>query len=233
MITVPQVNPHLQGLWQTTPLQWIGMQSDNSSQVINTLANNSDLLQTISGLWTVINIFSIISYILISWGLYQISKKLLVKYAWLSFIPILNFYNIIKCAWKSLWWILWIILIWILWMFIWWIVFWIITYLIMSWVIKIWILLSIIFLIIWYIIMYLLISIWYIIVLNAISKRTWRGGWTTLGFIFVPYIMYPVVWYKLKAKTSEESSEIEGKKDENEIKDKTVSESKIEEKVEL
>lgn len=38
----------------------------------------------------------------------------------------------------------------------------------------------------------------YIIFLHWISKRTWRWWWTTTGLFFVPFIMFPVVWYKLK-----------------------------------
>ncbi len=42
---------------------------------------------------------------------------------------------------------------------------------------------------------------WIILVINVMhntSKRTGRWIWTTLGFIFFGFIMYPVVWYKLK-----------------------------------
>lgn len=37
--------------------------------------------------------------------------------------------------------------------------------------------------------------------LHWISKRTWRWAWTTLWFIFVPFIMFPVVWSKLEDKS--------------------------------
>ena len=37
-----------------------------------------------------------------------------------------------------------------------------------------------------------------IIVMHSTSKRTGRGVWTTLGFIFFGFIMYPVVGHKLK-----------------------------------
>ena len=38
-----------------------------------------------------------------------------------------------------------------------------------------------------------------IIVMHETSKRTGRGVWTTLGFIFIGFIMYPVVGHKLQA----------------------------------
>lgn len=33
--------------------------------------------------------------------------------------------------------------------------------------------------------------------LHNISKRTWRWAWSTVGLIFVPFIMLPVIWHKL------------------------------------
>jgi len=38
----------------------------------------------------------------------------------------------------------------------------------------------------------------YVQILSATSKRTWRGGWTTAGLFFIPFIMYPVVASKYK-----------------------------------
>jgi Family of unknown function (DUF5684) len=46
----------------------------------------------------------------------------------------------------------------------------------------------------------------YIIVAHGISKRTGRSGWSTLGIVFVDFIMLPVIGSKLQAKSTIESS---------------------------
>lgn len=53
-----------------------------------------------------------------------------------------------------------------------------------------------------------------IILLHWISKRTWRGAWTTLGLLFIPFIMFPVVWVKLQEGLNVEVSKETENKDE-------------------
>ena len=127
----------------------------------------SDTFNTIS------HIFWVIFFLLEAWWLYMINKKLCEKYAWLSWLPIVNMYSTIKASWKDAIWILWVIL-------------WFIA-LIIPWVIL------------------------WIIVLHWISKRTGRTGWTTLGLVFVPFIMLPVIGHKLKGSSTDnkESEKIE------------------------
>lgn len=85
-----------------------------------------------------------------------------------------------------------------------------ISYLIFSWAINaesiIILLASNIILSVWlilflYLIAYTLMSIWFIIVLHWISKRTNRWLWTTVWLFYIPYIMFPIVAYKLKTDT--------------------------------
>ncbi len=70
-----------------------------------------------------------------------------------------------------------------------------------SWKENIWILwiilwtFSLMIPIIWLIIFFTLI----IKLLHSISKRCSRWAWTTIGFLFIPLIMFPIVWYKLKS----------------------------------
>lgn len=56
----------------------------------------------------------------------------------------------------------------------------------------------ILWLIIWFILLIIPWLILLIIVLNWISKRTWRWVWTTIWLLFIPFIMLPIVWYNLK-----------------------------------
>jgi len=164
---------------------------------------------TISAIVFII-IFSIF-YVPFVWWLYTINKKLGEKNPWLALFPILQFYSIIKASWKSLWWILWSILI-ALWIYI---LIWIISLIIYSFIllgwpnsswINLWLLDFLVNnLVIWIIIMSLLyillialINTWYIIVLHWISKRTKRWFWTTLWLFYIPFIMFPIVAYKLK-----------------------------------
>jgi type III secretory pathway component EscU len=51
---------------------------------------------------------------------------------------------------------------------------------------------------------FIYILVMYVKTLSAISKRTWRGGWTTLGLFFLPFIMFPVVALKYKKEENKE-----------------------------
>jgi hypothetical protein len=148
-------------------------------------------------------------YVPFVWWLYTINKKLGEKNPWLAFFPILQFYSIIKASWKSLWWILWTILI-SLWISI---VLAVILFVIYSiffmqlmygWWMQILdlfaehIILSSILLILIYVLIIWLINTWYIIILHWISKRTNRWFWTTLWLFYIPFIMFPIIAYKLK-----------------------------------
>ena len=50
----------------------------------------------------IISIF-VIPYLL---GQYFLSKKLSISYSWIALVPMLNFYNLVKIAGLSNWWIL-------------------------------------------------------------------------------------------------------------------------------
>jgi hypothetical protein len=113
------------------------------------------------------DILWIVLFLLEAWWLYMINKKLWEKYAWLSWVPIVNMYSTVKAGWKNGIWVLYVIL-WFIALIIPWLVLW-------------------------------------IIVLHWISKRTGRTWWSTLWLIFVPFIMLPVIGYKLKDEKDNES----------------------------
>ncbi len=175
---------------------------------------NMEILSTI---WNMIryslNIIHVIFFLLTAWWLYMINKKLWEEYPWLSWIPIVNIYSIVKSSGKSLWWILWITI-----SFMWFIILWII------WVILIfskyshWVVVE---QLTWpiFIFLFILWIILWLILLHSISKRTWRWGWTTVWLVFVPFIMFPIVGYKMVDKLWEV------------IKNETIK--KVEEKIEL
>ena len=58
----------------------------------------------------IINILSLIAYLLQAWWLYLINKKLWEEYPWIAFIPVIQIYSFVKAAGKEPIWILWIIL---------------------------------------------------------------------------------------------------------------------------
>lgn len=169
------------------------------------------------------NIIWIITYLLSAWGLYMINKKLWNKYAWLSFIPLIqliSYKNAAGLSWKKiLGWFFWVLIgLWILSVlssFI----FGITNASISLWSdtmfnnietnSNIWNDLltkndvnNTIFNLISYIISFLALILPYLIIKylisSGISKNTWRGGWSTLGLFFIPFIMLPIIWYKFK-----------------------------------
>lgn len=75
------------------------------------LADQENMLRSI---WVVIYIIILLCYLLKSWGLYMISKKLWENHSWLAFVPLIQFYTHVKAAGKSGLWVLWIILWYIL-----------------------------------------------------------------------------------------------------------------------
>lgn len=124
----------------------------------------------------IINILSILTYILSSYGLFLINKKLGEKHAWLSFVPLLQIYNYFTASKKS-----------------------VLHYLVLPILaIIVWTILIIPTFGISIIVAYIYMIVMWILLLHAISKRCGRWAWTTVGFIFVPFIMLPVVWVKLE-----------------------------------
>lgn len=85
--------------------------------------SEGNIMQTLLYVWIVSNIISLIFYVLQSWGLYLINKKLWEEYAWLSWIPVVQVYSFVKAAWRPTIWILWLIL---------WLIFFVIPWLIIA-----------------------------------------------------------------------------------------------------
>jgi len=55
-------------------------------------------------------ILQLITHLLTSWGLWKINKKLWEPHAWISWIPLLNIYSVVRASWYPNIWILWLIL---------------------------------------------------------------------------------------------------------------------------
>lgn len=139
-----------------------------------------------------INLLSIVTFILSWWWLFMINKKFNEPYPWLSFIPIVQIYGYLTASKKSfLHYFVFPFLAIIIWSFLAYFTFWI------SMIIAV---------------IYMLVMI--IKLIHAISIRCWRWVWTTVWFIFIPFIMFPIVGYKL-----EENINKETKIEENEIKE--------------
>lgn len=161
---------------------------------------NSTFLDMLGPILVFINLLSLVFYLLFAWWLFMMSKKFWVKHAWMSFIPILQFYNLAAVADKSLLnYIVFPFIGYIVWIILWPITFWITT---IAWVI------------------YFLVMI--IKLYHAISLRCWRWAWTTVWFLFISFIMFPVVWYTMEDK----SNEI--KKDDNDEETNIITEEKNE-----
>ncbi len=136
---------------------------------------------------TTTNSVSLVIFLMFSYWLYLIAKKLNEDYPWLAFVPLVQVYTLLKVAKKWLIWILWFILAYILvWgsmgvamifaftkgpmivpAFIW---------------------------IIWMIWLFTLI----IKLIHSISTRCWRWVLTTIWFIFIPALMFLIVWLQMQ-----------------------------------
>lgn len=147
-------------------------------------------------LWVIINIIGILFYISWAYWLYLINKKLGEKYAWLSFVPIVQFYNYFTASKKSVLHYLVFPIIWII----------------------IWAILAFFTFWISLIVAYVYFIVMWVKLLHAISIRTWNWAWTTVWFFFVSFIMFPIVWMKMSDQSgdiSEEKEITENKKEEN------------------
>lgn len=139
-----------------------------------------------------LNILWFAAYISSAIWLYLINKKLWEKHAWLSFVPILQVYNYFTASKKS--WIHYLLFP-VIWLIVWWI-FAFITF----WISML--------------VAYIYFIVMLVKLLHAISVRTWRWVWTTIWLFFIPFIMLPIIWVKMKDK-----SNIENNNENNEAKD--------------
>ncbi|NVP17368.1 hypothetical protein HUU51_01495 [Candidatus Gracilibacteria bacterium] len=178
-----------------------------------TMMMDPSIAATLGVAGTIINILSIILYISGAYGLYLINKKLGEKHAWLSFVPILQIYNYFTASQKSF-----------------------VKYLLIPFIVMILgiilgiilggIISGVVTPILGVLVMiasYVYFFVMWIKVLHAISLRTGNGVWTTVGFIFVSFIMFPIVGIKMKDKSNDEAFSTENNppvltnKSENEI----------------
>lgn len=105
----------------------------------------------------------------------MINIKLWEKHAWVSFVPVIQIYNYFTASRKP---------------FLEYLVYPVLA-LIVGFVLSFFTFgISIL-------IAYIYALVMWIKLLHAISIRTNKWVWTTVGFIFIPFIMFPVVWYKL------------------------------------
>lgn len=127
-------------------------------------------------LWFAMDWISILIYLATAIWLFLINKKLWEKYPWVSFLPIINVYSYFSASKKS-------------WL----------HYLILPIIaVAVWTILFIPTFGISFVIATIYAMIMWIRLLHAISIRTGRWVWTTIWFIFIPFIMYPVVGYKME-----------------------------------
>jgi hypothetical protein len=151
---------------------------------------NTDIMMwgsdTFMMIWAGLNILTIVLYLLQTTGLFLINKKLGEKHAWLSFVPLLQIYNYFTASKKS---------------FLHYFVLPLIA-LIIGWVLTIFTFgISIILAYIYFLVMWIKL-------LHAISLRCNRWAWTTIGFLLIPFIMMPIVGYKLGNQSNESENEI-------------------------
>lgn len=154
-------------------------------------------MEMIGNIGIAINLLSFVLYLLFGWGLYMINKKLGEKHAWMSWIPLLQLYSLSTASGKPF-------MKYIVWPTVYIIIFYVLSILITIWSLTgvLWNLESFagIGIAVWwflFIALYINFIIKYIQVLHGISLRTGRGVWTTIGFLFISFIMFPVVGYKL------------------------------------
>jgi hypothetical protein len=130
----------------------------------------------------------VIFYLLMFYSLYKINKKLWEKHAWLSFVPLLQYYSFASAAWKSL-------LYYIILPFLAYIVSFILMMILMfNGSLLIW----------WWLVIlsYIYMIVMWIRLNHGISKRCNRTWLTTLWLVFIPFIMLPVIAYTLENKSS-------------------------------
>lgn len=141
-------------------------------------------------IWLFTNVLGIVAFLLKAWWLYMINTKLWEKYAWISWIPVLNIYALLKAWGKNPIWILWLVLSYILL---------IIPFIILIISMSNWTSDSMFWIVLWFIIFAIPLITLTIKIYSWISKRTWRWVWTTILLLLFPAIMLPVVGYKLKS----------------------------------
>lgn len=143
-----------------------------------------------------LNLYMVISFIWVSYGLFILARKMNIKHAWIGIIPIAQYYTMTKTAGVSfkkyaLYPILIIIALIIIWVIV----------VPLYWE-KSWVLLAIM---IAFIVAYIYYLVRFINILSGISRKTWRGWWTTCGLFFVPFIMFPLVAHKFDIKKIEKN----------------------------
>ncbi len=149
---------------------------------IETQAQSIDpaMMDILAWVGVAINGLSIIFYLAIAIWLFLINKKLWEKYPWVAFIPLVNIYSYFSASKKS-------------WL----------HYLILPIIaIIIWMLLSIVTFGISILIASIYAFVMWVKLVHAISVRTGRWVGTTIWFIFVPFIMYPIVGFQMEDKSN-------------------------------
>jgi hypothetical protein len=122
------------------------------------------------------NVFSLLSFLLIWYGLYQINKKLWNENSWISFIPVLQIYMYFRAGKNSF-----------------------LSYLVYP---ILFLLISFVLALptFWLSVLIAILYLVYCIVknLHSISKNTGHWALTTLWILFFPYIVLPYIWYTME-----------------------------------
>lgn len=140
-------------------------------------------------------------FLLTAFWLYNINKKLWEKHSWLSWIPIINIYSYFKASWLSIWKAIKYYIIIIISILLIVLIYLIILFKMQSEILIILMMLSF-FIVIWVIIIIPLMALSIInkVFLYFIAKRLWKNTITTIWIIVIPFIMLPIIWYKLEKK---------------------------------
>ncbi len=175
------------------------MNEEQLNEVLSTMENSVDvtttqvqiegfdsqLLEMAQNIIVFVNSFWLLFFIFTAIWLFLINKKLWEKYPWLSFVPIIQIYNYLTAANKSFVnFVVFPVLALIIGFFLSFFTFWLSLLIASIYAFVMW-----------------------VILVHSISKRTGYWVWATIWFIFVPFIMYPIVGYKMKDKTNENSQE--------------------------
>lgn len=129
------------------------------------------------GISTGIIIFYLGLWVFYGYCYYTLSKKMNLKYAWMAFIPLLQYFNILFIAGKTLWWFSKHILfpaIGLIWLWFW------LSFSVSEYFIAL------------VVIGYIWLFVSYIRVKHGVSVRTGHGKWWTVGLLFWSWILVPV-----------------------------------------
>ena len=145
-----------------------------------------DMVNGVMAAMAINGLINVVFFLLVSWGIYMLAKKMDLKRAWMSWIPLLQYYPMAQAWGKN-----------VLTHFVYPFLAMIASFFVAGFLGVLgsigWILGMVLVMVA---LIYMLVK--FVQVLSWISKNTGRGWWTTAGLFFLSFIMFPVVGYKYK-----------------------------------